>query len=307
MRYAQNDRSLFTFLTSGEPFSLRNFLDETEINEDALPTLKLDRVYDYFLESAGMGLASRPNLQRWVEIHDLIADSKSLDEDSLRVLKAIGILNLVTITGVTRATRQLVAYGLADLPDENAVNYWQGKIEELLKKGIITHRRQLDELRIWEGSDFNVDHQLESYLERESDNLLDLLSELRPLKPIVAQRHSYQTGTLRYFERHYLDSSEDLDEIECDSKTADGYIGYWLEEEIPAFFPTQTVEGLPIIIITANNLQLLRLRVREFSALNRLDKEAKELQSDGVARKEVRYRLAEAEKYLDDTLIVADY
>ncbi len=304
MRYAQNDRSLFTFLTSGEPFSLRNFLEEVEINGDVLPTLKLDRVYDYFIESAGMGLASRPNLQRWIEIHDLIADSKSLDEDSLKVLKAIGILNLVTITGVTRATRQLVAYGLCDLPDESKVNYWQGKIDELLKKGIITHRRQLDELRIWQGSDFNVDRELESYLEQESGNLVKLLSELRPLKPLVAQRHSYQTGTLRYFERHYLDSSQEdwQKKIKCESDTADGYLGYWLEDTIPSSFPRQTVEGLPIIIITANNLQLLRLRVREFSALNRLDKEAKELQSDGVARKEVRYRLAEAEKYLDETL-----
>ncbi|WP_330202980.1 hypothetical protein [Cyanobacterium sp. Dongsha4] len=131
MRYAQNDRTLFTFITSDEPFSLKNFLTETIIDKDNLPTLKLDRVYDYFIESAGMGLTSRPNLQRWIEIHDLIADSKSLDEDSLRVLKVIGILNLVTITGITKATRQLVAYGLCDLPQEEEVNYWQEKIAVL--------------------------------------------------------------------------------------------------------------------------------------------------------------------------------
>lgn len=300
MRYAQNDRTLFTFITSDEPFSLKNFLTETLIDKDNLPTLKLDRVYDYFVESAGMGLTSRPNLQRWIEIHDLIADSKSLDEDSLRVLKVIGILNLVTITGITKATRQLVALALCDLPQEKEVNYWQEKIDGLLKRGIITYRRQIDELRIWQGSDFNVDQELESY--QESESLVKLLSELRPLKPMVAQRHSYQTGTLRYFERHYLDSSSDLDNLKCDSDTADGYLGYWLDDDIPSSFPKTSIEGLPVIIITANNLPILRLRVREFSALNWLDKTAKELQADGVARKEVRYRLAEAERFLDDTL-----
>ncbi|BAQ67046.1 hypothetical protein GM3709_3811 (plasmid) [Geminocystis sp. NIES-3709] len=300
MRYAQNDRTLFTFITSDEPFSLKNFLTETVIDKDNLPTLKLDQVYDYFIESAGMGLTSRPNLQRWIEIYDLIADSKSLDEDSLRVLKVIGILNLVTITGITRATRQLVALGLCDLPQEEKVNYWQEKIDSLLKGGIITHRRQIDELRIWQGSDFNVDQELESYQEPES--LVKLLSELRPLKPMVAQRHSYQTGTLRYFERHYLDTSSYLEKLKCDSDTADGYLGYWLAEDIPSSFPSSTVDGLPLIIITASNLTILRLRVREFSALNWLDKTAKELQADGVARKEVRYRLAEAERFLDDTL-----
>jgi len=32
-RYAQNDRSLFTFLTSEEPLSFKSFLDEATIEE----------------------------------------------------------------------------------------------------------------------------------------------------------------------------------------------------------------------------------------------------------------------------------
>jgi hypothetical protein len=59
-RYAQNDRSLFTFLTSAEPYSFRNFLEETAVvdcsqekGEEPLPMLKLDRVYDYFIEAVG--------------------------------------------------------------------------------------------------------------------------------------------------------------------------------------------------------------------------------------------------------------
>lgn len=70
-RYAQNDRSLFTFLTRAEPYSFKKFLEETTVETiegDPLPTLKPDRVYDYFIEAVGMGLASRPNLSRWVEV-----------------------------------------------------------------------------------------------------------------------------------------------------------------------------------------------------------------------------------------------
>jgi len=33
-RYAQNDRSLFTFLTSEEPLSFKNFLDEATVEGD---------------------------------------------------------------------------------------------------------------------------------------------------------------------------------------------------------------------------------------------------------------------------------
>lgn len=302
VKYAQNDRTLFTFITSDEPFSFKKFLEETVINDDDLPTLKLDQIYDYFISSVGMGLTRVVNFQRWVEIYDLINDAKHLDEDSLRLLKAIGLLNLVSITGIIRATRNLVAHSLCDGEDDDRFNYWQEKIEQLLRQGLITHRKQIDELRIWEGSDYNIDYELESYLKQDQSSLAKLLSQLRPLKPIIAQRHSYQTGTLRYFERHYLDASFDWDMVECEDNSADGWLGYWLEEEIPPIFPQKTVNGLPIIVITTNNLQVLRLQAQEFSALNRMNNEAKELQSDGVARKEVRYRLMEAQKALDETL-----
>ncbi|MBN3927219.1 hypothetical protein [Nostoc sp. NMS4] len=301
-RYAQNDRSLFTFLTSSEPLSFRNFLEEVTVKDNNLPSLKLDRVYDYFIEAAGMGLASRSNLQRWVEIQDLINDAKRLEEDSLRVLKTIGILNLITVTGSMRATRTLVSLAMCDRPSEAQINYWQQIIDKLLKQNLITHRRLLDELRIWEGSDFNVDSELSTYIEQERSPLVKLLSLQRPLRPIVAQRHSYQTGTLRYFERHYLDNSQNLNELRCSSVDADGFVGYWLDEQISSSVPSTTSDGKPLVILSAANLDILQIRTLEFVALNNIKKTAKELQTDGVARKEVNYRLQEAEEFLDETL-----
>jgi hypothetical protein len=302
-RYAQNDRSLFTFLTSSEPYSFRNFLEEATVESDAPPSLKLDRVYDYFIEAAGMGLASRPNLQRWVEIQDLIADAKYLEYDILRVLKTIGILNLVTITGVTRATRHLVTLAMCDrASDSESIKYWGQVIDKLLQRGLITHRRQLDELRIWQGSDFNVDSELSRYLEEERSPLVSLLSSIRPLKPIVAQRHSYQTGTLRYFERCYLDSSSNLNHLSCKDADSDGLIGYWVDDDDPASVPQATADGKPLIILCAAKLDLLRIRAREYAALKKIQNTASELQTDGVARREVRYRVAEAEQLLYETL-----
>jgi hypothetical protein len=318
-RYAQNDRSLFTFLTSAEPFSFKNFLEEDAMAEPLppfqpsvevapsgmnLPTLKLDRVYDYFIEAAGMGLASRPNLQRWVEIQDLIADAKQLDPDSLRVLKTIGILNLATTTGSNKATRELVTLAMSDLPsdDDSKRQYWEQAITRLLQKGIITHKRQLDELRIWQGSDFNVDIELTSYIEKERSPLVHLLSDFRPLAPLVAQHHSYRTGTLRYFERRYLDNSQPLTELRCSSPEIDGLVGYWVADELPTQVPESTADGKPLIVLCASKLDILRIHALEFVALKKIQAIAPELQTDGVARKEVRYRVVEAEKLLDETL-----
>ncbi len=302
-RYAQNDRSLFTFLTSSEPYSFNNYLSEMTVEGDRLPSLKLDRLYDYFIEAAGMGLASRPNLQRWVEIQDLIADARHRDPDILRVLKTIGILNLVTITGLTRATRKLVTFAMCDRPDDiKEIESWDRVIGELLEKGLITHRRQLDELRIWQGSDFNVDNELIRYREENREPLFELLSSIRPLKPLVAQRHSYQTGTLRYFERCYLDSSGDLNELASSSNESDGLIGYWVDDIKPETVPNLTADGKPLIISCAAELESLRIRAREYAALKKIQKTSPELQTDGVARREVRYRITQAEQLLYESL-----
>lgn len=300
-QYAQNDRSLFTFLTSGEPYSFKRYLEETAADGAKLPTLKLDRVYDYFIEAVGMGITSRPKLQRWIEVQGLINDvSKTLDADSLRVLKTIGTLNIVTTTGGLKATRSLVALAMGDDVDES--EEWENAIDNLLQKGIVTYRRQVDELRIWEGSDFNVDRAIADYQASDRSPLVELLSDIRPMEPLVAQRHSYITGTLRYFERRYLDNSEQLSTLACTLEDADGAIAYWVGEELPDRVPEMTTDGKPLIVVCAAKLETLRMQAREFAALRHVQHNAPELQSDGVARREVRYRLVQAEELFDDTL-----
>jgi len=93
-----------------------------------------------------------------------------------------------------------------------------------------------------------------------------------------------------------------LNQLSCSSFEADGFIGYWVCDQLPEDVPTTTNDGKPLIIISANNLDILRIRTLEFVALMNIKKEAIELQNDGVARKEVNYRLLEAEQLLDETL-----
>ncbi|MGB7439785.1 MAG: hypothetical protein WA919_01840 [Coleofasciculaceae cyanobacterium] len=302
-KYGQNDRSLFTFLTSSEPYSFKNFLEEESCNGQIPSTLKLDRIYDYFVEAAGIGLGSRPNLQRWVEIQSLIADAKHLDEDYLRVLKTIGTLNLVTTTSEVKATRKLVTLAMCDdQHDEKQQEHWENIIDRLLRRNVITHRQLLDELRLWEGSDFNVDGEVAALIEQERSPLAHLLSETYPLKPLVALRHSYRTGTLRYFERQYIDSSQDLAKLHCQSGSVDGLIACWLDEDLPSKPPKVTVDGKPLIILCAKNLGTLRVRAWEFAALQRIKNHATQLQTDAVARREVEYRLFHTKRLLDESL-----
>jgi hypothetical protein len=305
VRYAQNDRSLFTFLTSDEPYAFGQFLDSEVATRESIPLLKLDRVYDYFVESV-TGLTSRINLQRWIEIQTLIQDAGSQPPEILRILKTIGVMNLVTATGSLRASPELVALALCDRPNDGAeLAVWHKQIESLKTKGLITYRRQGNELRIWEGSDFNVDRALQDAIALDRFSLANLLAEARPLKPLVAQRHYTTTGSLRYFDRQYASSSTTpLAEMNCSSESYDGLIIYWLDSSMPQELPAVTQAGKPLVIVKIDRFGILQTRAQEFAALKQIQS-APELLTDGVARKEVRHRLIEAERLLDDTIAQA--
>ena len=306
-RYAQNDRTLFTFLTGEESHSLANFLRESTIDNKKLPALKLHRLYDYFVESAGITTSSLPQYQRWVEIQGYIHDANHHEPEIQKILKTIGVLNLVTSsTGSLKASRRLVALALCDkASDESLINYWDNKIQGLLDKGLLTWRKQIDELRIWEGSDFEIEKAILQQVEEIKEPLGILLAKFNSIRPVVIQRHSYTTGTLRYFERQFVDSSQTLADITCQNNS-DGLICYWTDKkELLSQVPETTKDGKPLVIICPSELGALSSACLEYAALKTIEKNYPQLRTDGIARREVRFRLDIARKILDESFLKA--
>jgi hypothetical protein len=302
-KFSQNDRTLFTFLSSEEPHSFKNFLRLTEVSDANLITLKIDQLYDYFVESAGAALSSRPQYQRWLEIQGRISEAKDLDLDSIRALKVIGVLNLISNAGKLRASRKIVTLCLNDLPDEKSTSQlWDKAIDLLIKKGFVTWRKQYDELRIWQGSDFDIELAMAEHDHIRKTPLSELLNNVHPLTPLIARRHSYETGTVRYFERQYID--EMPTSIEQLREDSDGIICYVTSgKQRSGKLPAVTKNGKPVVVITAEATEALQAACYEYVALLNISKTAKQLQSDGVARREVGQRLFEARTEMEDAVV----
>lgn len=298
-RFAQNDRSLFSFLTSDEPFSFMHFLRSHEFDGETLPTLKLESLYDYFVDVVGANIYSRPHLSRWLEIQGRISESTGLDSDELRVLKSIGILNLIASAGSLRASQNLLMLAMCDSPNTDL--RWRRALNSLIEKRVVAHRRQLDELRVWEGSDFNIEQAIQLLVQSDRRTLDEILNQCAPLGPVVAQRHSYKTGTFRYFERRYVSDQKQLESLRS-SGGADGVIAYWVADQHCREVPSETADGKPLVVISASNVSAVRNATHELFALQRIAVESPELQTDGVARREVRQRSLIARRHLDDVL-----
>ncbi|UGQ39589.1 hypothetical protein [Rhodococcus aetherivorans] len=297
-RYGQNERTLFSFMAGSEPLAVPAFLDETEWQvKEQLPLLGLDRVYDYFLESATTMIGVSDTASRWLEIETRIRDTAGLSSAQLRALKSIGVLNLVSSGGKIRASRAMLHFCLLgsgdgmDSPEE---------VDEVLNtlevSGLVVYRTFSDEYRVWQGSDYDLRRAIESARRQCSDlDLASLLNSATVLDPIVASRHSQRRGVLRVFQQQFTDF-EQLD-IEEANDTWDGFVLYATVDSPPITLEGQD-GGKPVIVVTPSDLEAVREAAYEAASLQLALKAAESEKADWVAIRELVERTATAQQRL---------
>jgi hypothetical protein len=207
-----------------------------------------------------------------------------------------------------------VAWALCDHPEATAEQQaWRDRLDALRAKGVITYRAALDEVRLWQGSDFDVAAAIAAERAGDRTAVADGLAAARPLKPVVAQRHYATTGNLRYFQQRYGDDRLDWSTLRCgpegqaNRRTAayDGVVVVWVDPQPPAVIPARTADDRPVVVVTTAQGATVRSRAREVRALQQIQHQAPELTQDRVAAREVRLQLAQAEAALDAALAAA--
>src|SRR5262249_20130390 len=145
-----------SFLAGPDTLSVRAFLTEHRFSEGTnLPSVRLDRVYDFFLEAASTMVGASGSASRWLEIETRIRDAQGLSVLARRVLRTIGVLNLVSSGGAIRASRRLVVSACTDSGTDEAIKQIEELVCELENAGLITYREFADEYRVWSGTDFD--------------------------------------------------------------------------------------------------------------------------------------------------------
>ena len=174
-------------------------------------------------------------------------------------------------------------------------------ITELKKHSIITYRRYNDTFSIWEGSDIDIEAKL-----REAEThvnttvaLATNLSHYMPPRPLVARRHLFDKGTLRYFTVRYTNLENfDVDLIKPPDKP-DGLLLYALPtseyEAEQVRKKAKQVNEKEVLIAIPNSIGSLQEAAFEVAKLRWVQQNTPELQRNNVANRELSARLIEAE------------
>ena len=302
-RFAQNERSLFALLNSGEPHGLQDYLANHSYDGRRLPLFSLPDLYDYINTAFGNRLYGSSDGKKWAGIESAIARLPNPSPMTVALIKTIGLLGVVGEASVNlKSSKRLLRYVLDDRTKSNAQDF-KSAIAELENRSVVIYRRYNDTYALWEGSDIDIESRLNEAASHIDPNqqLANTISKLLPPQPLVARRHLFKTGTSRYFVIRYTDVEKFDTDLETPLDGADGLVLYALptsEFEIKALVKKATgaANRKEVLIAIPQSIGILQDAVAELARLRWVKDNTLELAGDDTARRELAARTAEAER-----------
>lgn len=298
-KVAQNERSLFAFLTSEEPYGFQEYLRRNIWEGNGTPLFGVADLFDYVANALGLAAFTGDHARKWSLIdHALSRIPRDAPHVSRAVIKTIGLLSIYGPPVGLQASLDTIkkAIGNADGLED--------AIRQLEERSIIVFRRHVRGYSLWEGSDVDLETAFDEATRHVTDrDLAGRLKRTLSLRPIVARAHYIETGTLRFFDVDVVSSDRTAPEAYlARPATADGRVVFLLgmgervvtEAMGVARELTERTRQDLLLIGIPKSFAGLEESLRNLESWKWVSENVLELQGDPVARHEVQARLAHA-------------
>ncbi len=220
-RFGQNERSLYSFLLSNEPHALQMFAEQ---RPKANSLYCLHHLYDYARAAFGHRLMLQSFRSHWNQIESVIESFPHVQENDLRILKTVAVLNLLDTPSLL-ASDEAVLLAVGGLSSES-----NSRIKKALKelqrgKSILYYRGASGGYCLWPHTSVNLDRAYHEAVKAVPvpNRVAPLIQKNLEARPLVARRHYIETGNLRHFYVEYA-APENLAEALSKESFADGRV-----------------------------------------------------------------------------------
>ncbi len=271
-KFAQNERTLFSFLSSKEQFGLQSEIKRHEVGEFITP----DVIFDYFVANQSSAINDQLTSRRWAEVLEGVARlGDARDVESL-LLKTIGLFNILGSKSGLKSSTSV----LSTVVDESSE-----ALSALRDKSIVTYRKFSDEYRVWQGSDFDLQEELQEQRAKLGKfSVPDYLNESELLGPIVARKYTVESGALRYFLPTFIEFGKLKKQPKDDEQNTPNII-FVLNATNETFKPPKDKTNVWVLVKDSEKLNEC---VREYVALQRIERENQQLNNDPIALRELK-------------------
>lgn len=304
-RFGQNERSLFSFLLSNEPFGLQEF-SRRAVGKSVF--YRLHNLYDYARATFGHQLTRQSYRSHWNLIDSMINSFQADHANDLELLKTIGLLNMLDDNSLL-ASEQIVSLAVDGISGNRSQT--AEAINRLQKdKRVIYYRGAAGGFCLWAYTSVNLEKAYEDAKRalgttlRVSTLIKD--KEYLETRPLVARRHYIETGNMRHFNVRYLPTADLEFAFEESEDFSDGTILVALcetEEErrkALSFAYSETLSAKSKVLFAVprplNNLAGL---VQEVQRWQWIEENTPELKNDSYAQQEVSRQITVTRQALE--------
>ena len=213
-RFGQNERSLFSFISSAEPLGLQQHAAQAS---DKAGHYRIHHFFDYVRLNLLPTISSGNSHTHWGVIESVLASSAVETPEEEAVLKTVAMLSLIDAPDLP-ATESIVRAAVGGA--KKAVN---SAIENLRARGIIYERGVVNGLCLWPHTAVNLDELFAKAVEAtasKGDGITRLCTHVKS-EHLVPRAYYAHTGTLRYAAVELI-SAANLDELLATQPRLDG-------------------------------------------------------------------------------------
>ena len=298
-RFAQNERSVFGFLSSAEPSGFQDFL-KTATTDDLYGP---DKLWDYLASNFGMSLASGVDGGKFSLAFEAIERAAAKGNAlHVKLTKAAAAIEFFRNgSGLAVADDFLTAA----TPDVSKT-VREVAIADLVAWAVLVRQPRLSGYALFAGSDFDLEDAIKRSTGPMDPVRLQTVAQHAGIGFVPAKRHYFKTGALRTFAvRLVLVGAEDSVEtlvnriIQSPDKASgslallvsDGSLSHDEIEKKSKLLAKQILKSGQLAAVGgAKESFSLRTNVSEYFALERVLREYPQLEGDRIARRELAAR-----------------
>jgi hypothetical protein len=320
-RFAQNERSVFGFISSSEPFGFQSYLQATPANSPD-PWFGPDLLWDYLIANMGSAIAAGTDGAQMALAMEAVERAGLRGNLAARLTKSIALIEFFRNGSGVVASPDVLRLCVAK--DEEACV--ADTLDDLVSKAILLRQPRLGTFALFSGSDFDLDESLQRASERLGPEQMRDLPARLGLRPVPAKRHYFRTGALRTFDI-VLQLGEQVpqnpkawaevtaDGLRQDARRSSGLLVLLVPdahtfEAKPNTAAKQLGQALEARDVTAavavtKSFLLLREHAEELFALDRVEASHPQLEGDPIARRELVARRAQVTEQVRRELLDA--
>ncbi|WP_194715672.1 ATP-binding protein [Noviherbaspirillum soli] len=304
-QFGQNERSVFGFLSSLEPYGFQDFLQSW----NGRAAYGADKYWDYLRANLEQAILASPDGHRWAQAVEAVerAEAKGADGFELALAKILALVDIFRGTSGLLATNEVLCTALSDVHEGQVT----AALEKLSQWRVAVYRKHIASWTVYEGSDFDIDQAVSKARASFSSVDTTSLTSIANLYPILAKRHYHETGTFRWMGVS-LHTLQEVERLADSYKAEGGEFGRFAlvlpdqrsveQDTLAKLAALQRDANKAIVFGVPPNFQLVGDLGAELVSLRIVEETSPELDGDAVARREVGARLLAVKGALEEAL-----